>query len=147
MINNTIFYKFIISYFNNYNKEQFYKKDSYLFFLDIIINIKCIYTQKNYNLYTYLVSLIGVVLYFSCYNITVCSIPCYEKTEQNNILLLIEELIQKYKYNPKIIFITPNQEIQKGIILQYKGFMVDLSLKKLYELLNNQITINNIGEL
>ena len=87
------------------------------------------------------------MLYFGCYNIGILSINDYNEIEKKNITVLLEKLLEKYKYNPKIIFITTNQKLKKGIILSYKDSMINLSLKKLYELLNNKITINGIGEL
>jgi hypothetical protein len=147
LMNKMIFFNFIITYFNNYNEKQFYKKDSYIFFSNIINNIKCMQKQKDYNLYTYLTSLIGLILYLGCYNISVLSLSEYNPSEQNQITDLVNTLLTKYKYTPKIIFVTINQQLEKGITLSYKDSVIDLSLKKLYELLNNKITINQIGEL
>lgn len=147
LINQAVFFDFIIKYFNDYNATQFYKKDNYNFFLNIIDTIKYIKKNKNYNLYTYITTLIGTMLYFGCYNIGILSLTNKSECNKNDIKLLVNKVLEKYKYTPKIIFITINQQLKKGIILRYKDVIIDLSLKKLYELLNNKITINNIGEL
>ncbi len=147
LINQNIFFDFILKHFSDYNKIQYYKKESYNFFLSIIFNIKNIKKQKNYNLFSYLTSFIGAILYFGHYNISTLSIAQYNEEDKKNIIILIEQLLATYKYTPKIIFITRNQQLEKGIVFKYKDFNIDLSLKKLYELLNKKITINNIGEL
>jgi hypothetical protein len=147
LLHKKVFFDFIITYFNEYNKKQYYKKDSYIFFSIIIFNINSIQKQKNYNLYSYLISLIGTILYFSCYNIGLLSIAKYNITDKNEIITVIETILTKYEYHPKIIFITVNKQLEKGLTFSYKDLMIDLSLKKLYEILNNHITINQIGEL
>jgi hypothetical protein len=147
LIHQTIFFDFIIKYFNDYNEKQYYKKDSYLFFIVIINNIKSMQKQKNYNLYSYLISLIGAILYFGYYNISILSIANYHTINQNEVTKLVNTLLTKYAYTPKIVFVTTNQQLKKGFALNYKDLVVDLSLKKLYEILNNKITINQIGEL
>jgi hypothetical protein len=147
LIHQTIFFDFIIKYFNDYNEKQYYKKDSYLFFIVIINNIKSMQKQKNYNLYSYLISLIGAILYFGYYNISILSIANYHTINQNEVTTLVNTLLTKYAYTPKIVFVTTNQQLKKGFALNYKDLVVDLSLKKLYEILNNKITINQIGEL
>lgn len=146
-IHKKIFFDFIITYFNEYNKKQYYKKDSYIFFSIIIFNINCIQKQKNYNLYSYLISLIGTILYFSYYNVGLLSVAQYNTIDKTEITTVIKTILTKYQYTPKMIFITVNKQLEKGITFNYKDLMIDLSLKKLYEILNNNITINQIGEL
>ena len=46
-----------------------------------------------------------------------------------------------------MIFITVNQHLGKGIMFHHRDLIIDLSIKKLYELLDNKITINLIGDL
>ena len=106
LMQRVLFFEFLIKYFQEYNEQQYYKKESYHFFLNIINTIKCIQKQKNYNLYSYVISLIGTMLYFGCYNIGILSINDYNEIEKKNITVLLEKLLEKYKYNPKIIFIN-----------------------------------------
>jgi F0F1-type ATP synthase delta subunit len=71
----------------------------------------------------------------------------YNKNNNNSINIMIQQVLEKYQYTPKIVFVSINKNLEKGAILKYKNLTIDLSLKRLYELLNKKITIHNIGEL
>jgi hypothetical protein len=88
------------------------------------------------------------MLFFGCQYILILSLSSLKKSNVDGINNLIEQIVKKYNIQSKIILVSANQTIEKGILLQCQDFIIDLSLRKFNKLLNNNIKIiDTIGEL
>lgn len=134
-----LFIKKIIYMSENYINTNTFNNEINTYILKMINSILFFRRKKDFDIYIYLISFCGIVFILSYYYIGIFSSSSLLSSNQKDILKMISFLFNKYEIQPKLIICLENKNLQKGIVLYYKNTIIDISLKKIYELLNKEI--------
>lgn len=133
------FINIILTMISNYILQNSIKKEINTYLKKIIESIIIFSHKKNFDAYSYLFSFATTMLFLSYYNISVLSISKLNQNEKNIHMDIVTTILKKYEMQPKLIVCVEDKNLIKGVTFHHTNHVVDLSLKKIYELINNKI--------
>ncbi len=133
------FIHLVFDMISNYILQNSIKKDINIYFKKIIESVIIFGNKKNFDVYSYLFSFVTTMLFLSYYHISVLSIAHLNQNEKSIHIDIVNIILKKYEMQPKLIVCVEDKNLIKGVTFHHTNNVVDLSLKKIYELINNKI--------
>jgi hypothetical protein len=137
-INKNVFIDYIIYEIKSYLKEITTQESNTTLILFFLHKIKEYRRYSAQKIYHFLLTTIGTIYYLSCYSLSIlCSST--KNLSASELSIITKKILEAYSISSKLILVLPNQNLVKGISFIYKNNLIDLSLKKLENIIKKNL--------
>jgi hypothetical protein len=137
-INKNVFIDYLIFEIKTYLKEISPQESDTSLILFFLYKIQEYRHYSGQKIYHFLLTTIGTIYYLACYSLSILSTSTKNFSE-SELLMITKKIFDTYSISSKLILVLPNQNLLKGISFIYKNNLIDLSLKKLENIIKKNL--------
>ena len=116
-------------------------------FLQVLRSAYKVYHFYVRELFSYIMKFILMFLEKGYYSVAFISIASFLNYDEEKIREIFMLCSKKYKINAKLVIISINSFLKKGILVEYRNSVIDFSLRKLIYKLNESVDLQKAGEI
>lgn len=116
-------------------------------FLNIIAAVDKVYYESSRELFSHIYTLLLAFLEKGYYTVSFLYLPSLLGITEDKLNQIYALFNKRYQINAKLCVVLLNKNLEKGCLIKYKNYLIDISIRKLIYELKNIIDVEKIGEL